>query len=459
MKKLFLFFVIISSVTFSQNYGTWKLTDSLDEYRLYAGSVELDNGNILIAGTNNLSVKDDSEIFDYKTGKWIKTNPMVVGKIGDILVKLNNGKVLALGDPCELYDPASNTWSLADSLETVDGSCTATQLDNGNALITGGQYYFNSGNSRVLSSCGIYNSSAGRWFITDSLIINRNSHTATKLLDGRVLVAGGSQGFQNAITSCEIYDPKTGKWTEAASLNIPRLAHSAILLPNGTVLVTGGMNLLNTLNPWLKSCELYNPDKNTWTIVDSLSVPRDLHTQILLKNGLLFIAGGVQNSATWELYDPSNFTRVHLDNYPDKQIDYFTNSLSNGKILCFGGFTWEYGGSIQFPAMMCYLYDPSGIDGVKDENKNTVKDFKLSTNYPNPFNPSTTISYQLPKASKVMLKVYNILGEEIITLVNGYMTAGSHSATFNAGKLASGVYLYKLDAEAYSQSRKMILAK
>jgi photosystem II stability/assembly factor-like uncharacterized protein len=85
--------------------------------------------------------------------------------------------------------------------------------------------------------------------------------------------------------------------------------------------------------------------------------------------------------------------------------------------------------------------------------------FALLQNYPNPFNPSTTINYQLPKASKVSLKVYDVLGQKIMTLVNGDMGAGVHSVTFNAGKLASGVYLYRLDAGTYSQSRKMILTK
>lgn len=457
MKKIFLF-LILSSISFAQNYGTWKLTDSLNEYRIYVGSVELDDGNILIAGSNNLSTKDDTEIFDYKTEKWIKTNPMVVGKIGKILVKLNNGHVLALGDPCELYDPASMSWSLADSLEIIDYSCTATRLDDGNALLAGGKYYFNSGNSKILSSCLIYNAGIGKWVVTDSLKINRNNHTATKLLDGRVLVAGGSIGVENAIASCEIYDPKTGKWKDVAPLNIPRLEHSAVLLPSGKVLVTGGMNSLDNLHPWLKSCELYDPEKNTWTIVDSLAVPRTFHSSFLLKNGLLFIAGGELNSTTWELYNPQTLSKIYLGDYPDKQLNYFMNSLSNGKILCFGGFTWIYG-DLETPAMMCYLYDPDGIDGVADKNKNTIKEFNLCQNYPNPFNPSTTINYNLPEASKATIKVYNVLGEEIMTLINGYMTAGNHSVTFNASKLASGVYMYRLNAGSYSQTKKMVLTK
>jgi hypothetical protein len=102
------------------------------------------------------------------------------------------------------------------------------------------------------------------------------------------------------------------------------------------------------------------------------------------------------------------------------------------------------------------------------KNKNVISDvkndiiiysFNLSQNYPNPFNPSTVISYQLPKDSKVSLKVFNMLGQEVMTLVNANMEAGTHTVTFDAGKLSSGVYLYKLDAGSFSVSKKMILTK
>jgi hypothetical protein len=107
------------------------------------------------------------------------------------------------------------------------------------------------------------------------------------------------------------------------------------------------------------------------------------------------------------------------------------------------------------------IVDENGnpVTSIKQTTKTIIDDFKLCQNYPNPFNPSTTISYQLPKDSKVSLKIYNMLGQEIMTLVNGNMEAGTHSVTFNASKLASGVYLYKLDAGTYSQSKKMILTK
>ncbi|UCF64876.1 MAG: T9SS type A sorting domain-containing protein, partial [bacterium] len=78
-------------------------------------------------------------------------------------------------------------------------------------------------------------------------------------------------------------------------------------------------------------------------------------------------------------------------------------------------------------------------------------------NYPNPFNPITTIEFDLPKTSLVTLKVFNILGEEVAILVSDRLSAGSYFYQWNASNSASGVYLYRLQAGDYIQSRKMVL--
>jgi hypothetical protein len=85
--------------------------------------------------------------------------------------------------------------------------------------------------------------------------------------------------------------------------------------------------------------------------------------------------------------------------------------------------------------------------------------YALEQNYPNPFNPATVIRYQLSDHSKVTLKVYDVLGSEVATLVDEYREAGRYEFTFDAGKLASGIYIYKLQAGSFSQSKKMILTK
>lgn len=96
---------------------------------------------------------------------------------------------------------------------------------------------------------------------------------------------------------------------------------------------------------------------------------------------------------------------------------------------------------------------------VEDNNLLTPAEFKLLQNYPNPFNPTTVISYTVPEKSNVTVKVYNILGVEVATLVNGEKEPGLHSVSFNAKGLSSGMYIYELNANGVKQSRKMIYIK
>jgi hypothetical protein len=88
-----------------------------------------------------------------------------------------------------------------------------------------------------------------------------------------------------------------------------------------------------------------------------------------------------------------------------------------------------------------------------------LKDFDLSQNYPNPFNPKTVISYQLPVGSNVALKVFDLLGREVATLVDEYNPAGSYEVNFNAKELSSGIYFYTMNAGSFVQTKKMILLR
>ena len=99
------------------------------------------------------------------------------------------------------------------------------------------------------------------------------------------------------------------------------------------------------------------------------------------------------------------------------------------------------------------------LTGVQQNNNNVAKSFKLNQNYPNPFNPLTTIAYEVPKSSAVTVKVYDQLGREIKTLVNGTQSAGKYEITWDASDNSSGVYFYKLVSGDYSETKKMILIK
>ena len=87
------------------------------------------------------------------------------------------------------------------------------------------------------------------------------------------------------------------------------------------------------------------------------------------------------------------------------------------------------------------------------------KKFELSQNYPNPFNPTTTIRFNLPETGNAKLTLYNVLGQEIRTLINEYKESGVYTINLDASELNSGMYIYKLESGSFVQTRKMTLVK
>src|SRR5437868_957994 len=166
--------------------------------------------------------------------------------------------------------------------------------------------------------------SAGTFTATGNMTTGRIGHTATLLLDGKVLIAGGSQGGDGSTysiaASTEIYDPATGTVAPTGDLTRARVGHSATPLPDGRVLIAGGYGRLGSTKsggcPLQSSCgqltsaEIYDPSSGTFTVTGDMTAPGG--AAVLLLNGNVFISSG--NSfpyvtvAQAELYDPSRGT-------------------------------------------------------------------------------------------------------------------------------------------------------
>ncbi len=127
--------------------------------------------------------------------------------------------------------------------------------------------------------------------------------------------------------------------------------------------------------------------------------------------------------------------------------------LSDGDILASG---FDYTSNSGDYVIVKLTQNPTGVD---DDIFNQPNNFILYQNFPNPFNPSTTIQFLIPESGDVTLKVYNLLGEEVKTLVNEERTAGKYSVQFNASQLASGIYFYRLQAGSFVETKKMLLLK
>ena len=108
--------------------------------------------------------------------------------------------------------------------------------------------------------------------------------------------------------------------------------------------------------------------------------------------------------------------------------------------------------------MGIYEYNSTPVS-VKEILVPSPTKYKLAQNYPNPFNPSTVISFTLPTSQNVMLAVYNMLGEKVAELIDGDMSAGNHSVTFDASNFSSGIYIYRISTDNFASNKKMLLIK
>jgi N-acetylneuraminic acid mutarotase len=179
------------------------------------------------------------------------------------------------------------------------------------------------------------------WHVTGSLAEARRLHTATLLLDGRVLVVGGYSSAGAHIASAEIYDPAIGTWSPAGTLAIPRGAHSAALLPDGRVLVAGGYyRPTPTTSSPTASAEIYDPNTGSWAMTGSMSTPRHWHTATALPGGAVLVAGGWGErsvATTEELYDSATGMWQSAGALNVPRYGHTANLLLDGRVLVTGG--------------------------------------------------------------------------------------------------------------------------
>jgi hypothetical protein len=245
-------------------------------------------------------------------------------------------------------------WSPTGSLTSARDSHTATLLSNGKVLVVGGF-----GLSDFLNSCELYEP-GGVWSTTGPLHDPRDLHTATLLNNGKVLVAGGYQGYVTYLSGAELFDPDNGTWSIIDPLATGRSVHTATLLSNGKVLVAGGTGN----SGWLTSCELYDPTTGTtgrWGDTGPLGTARRYHTANRLNTGKVLAAGGqgaagILNSA--ELYNPDSGTWSTTGPLGTARRYHTATLLKNGKVLVAGGYSpTTYLASAE-------LYDPAANGGV-----------------------------------------------------------------------------------------------
>jgi N-acetylneuraminic acid mutarotase len=378
---------------------------------------------------------------------------IVDGKIYIIGGAPNNNSVISA---VEMYDPATNTWSPMAGMPA--GRCShATCAFHGKIYVFGGlsPSPYGTANKNVYE----YNPQTDTW-IQKADMPYANANCGIAVVNDIIYLIGGSLSASSPPYSTVMaYNPVTESWTQKADMPTARVPSACVV--DGKIYAIGG-----TTENWqvfsYKLVEVYDPSTDTWARKSDMPTERwGLGTCVV--DGKIFAIGGWSGSrgvcTTNEVYDPITDTWTTKSPIQQKR---------NGAFVCsIGDKIYAMGGAYAVP-QVTYLssmeeYNP-GTTNVEEGSETTVipSGYALYQNYPNPFNPQTRIKYELPHAGKVVLKVYNIVGELICTLVDEVKPAGSFEVFWNGRdntghRVAGGVYLYQLEVRDFVLIRKMLL--
>jgi len=146
------------------------------------------------------------------------------------------------------------------------------------------------------------------------------------------------------------------------------------------------------------------------------------------------------------------------------QVNQFASSIFNAPVVAVYNPSGTKSSALLYTGLVSnytsnVYFDGEHLVSSVSELPGVAADYSLEQNYPNPFNPSTAIRFSIPEQTNVSLKIFNSIGQEVAALINGEMTAGNHEVNFNASKLSSGIYFYRIETPAFTSTKKMILIK
>jgi hypothetical protein len=335
----------------------WALSTPMPTDRERATAVRLQDGRVLVVGGvapgasgANLSV---CEVYDPATSTW--TSVEAIGAVASHfgLTLLPDGRVLRTGGftasftplaTTELFSPATGQWTPAVAMVTARYGHTAVLLADGRVLVAGGITSTSTGLA-ALASGELYDPATGQWSTTGSLATARSKHGVARLLDGRVLAVGGDAG-QDGFTSAELYDPATGSWTATGAMSVARSNDDVCCpgiarLPSGDVLVAGGSRPSGAPSSVLSSAEVYRVATGMWEATGDLVFGRDSGFDLVaLLDGRILIAGGRDDwgpVAYAELYDEVTGSWTRTNDMRLSRTSPATALLGDGRVLLAGG--------------------------------------------------------------------------------------------------------------------------
>ena len=281
--------------------------------------------------------------------------------------------VIVAGALCSASTAAAATWSYTASPLTTPRfqSHTLTVMADGRALLAGG--LVGTSSTAATASAEQFDPATGQWTVTESMALARSRHSATLLLDGRVLVAGGRLADDTQTTTAELYDPVTDAWSSTGAMNVPRDNFTATRLVDGRVLVSGGVSgdgKLGAAHNVTKSSEIYNPATGTWTETDGMAHARFSHRETLLPDGRVLVTGGTGYAGhcvsrdTVEIFDPASSRWSIVASMASARSAHISALLPGGRPLVAGGWGMPVKGCISdftivSPVAGTEIYDPT----------------------------------------------------------------------------------------------------
>ena len=321
--------------------GTFAAAPSMATARRSHVAVQLDNGTVLLAGSDQLNVVS-AEIYNPATNSTSATGSLGTARCyGCAYAKLPDGKVLVTGGwnggpvftSAELYNPATGTFTATTgSMSVPRVEHSAVLLDNGKVLILGGY-----DGTTPHASAELYDPATQTFTGTGSMSAARYRATVVKLADGRVLVTGGLYGAtgDTVVQTAEIYNPVNGTFSGLDGMVTPRLT-TAVLLDDGRVLFAGGWDGTS----YLQTAEIYSPLSNSFSAVGSMTSIRTGHFAVKLESGAVVIGGGHDgnvNLDTAEIFNAYTNSFTRISNLPAARSNATAFRLDDGRIMITGG--------------------------------------------------------------------------------------------------------------------------
>ncbi len=390
----------------------------------------------------------------------------------------------------------TGTWTVLTGGPTVIMNAQSTMAWDGGDYI----YVHSSGyTSPYTSYLSRYSISGGTWSdLTPTTLIKR--YAGFQYMNGFLYLIGGLVPTGDDQTACAKYDPSTDTWSSIASLpeNVNFCKWTTTKAAGYIVLVgSGGGYSSNPSNPKIF---YYNPGSDSWTYDSDTPADRGLALAFFIPGLSEFFFGGGNEGGSSTNYQASCWTG--MASFVPVELTSFNASIDGNNVLL----QWETatetnnkGFEIQRKVITNnnwlnlgfvngngtisekksyifidnnlttghYLYRLKQIDfdGSFSYSKeietdiSTPDQFYLGQNFPNPFNPSTTIEYSIPQDGFVNLSVYNAVGQKVAVLINENLKAGKYHAVFNASRIASGIYYYRLETSIGINVKKMLLIK